>query len=238
MDIVDELDGSQEPNGEAVVTEAAPAVEAPVAEAPAETPAEAAARERDEKGRFKAKEQDQPMVPLAALHDTRDKVRDLEARLAAMQQPQPQGQQIPDIFEDPEGFVRYQNTQLQAVTLNTTLNISEEMTRASAGNETVEAAQQWGAQAFPANPALYQQFISQRNPYGFLVEQYRRATAFQQLGDDPAKIEEFVKWREAQSAPQAQRQQQVIPTSLASAQSARGTATTYQPPSLDDLLKG
>lgn len=236
MDILEELNGSQEPNGEAVSTE--PQAEAPVAEAPAEEAQpeveDKPDRPRGPDGKF-AKKEEPVMVPLQALHETRDEVKTLKAELDKLRQPQ-QPQQVPDIFENPEGFAGHIQTQIAQATINTTLNISEEMARASAGNEVVDAAQQWGAEAFKANPALAQQFFSQRNPYGFLVQQYQRATLMQQLGDDPAQIEQFIKWREAQSAPQPT--PQAIPTSLADQQSSRGSAVPYQPPSLEDLLKG
>lgn len=247
MDNLENLISGQPEDGEAAPT---PKAEAPAAEAAPPTPdtAEApvdetaeqkASRERDERGRFKAKDADEPvMVPLKALHETRDQVQQLRAELNQLRQPQQQtqAQPVPDIFEDPEGFVDYQNRQLHAVTLNTTLNISEEMTRKADGQETVDEAQKWGAQAFTANPAFYQQFLQQRNPYGFLVEHYKRASTFAKLGDDPSQIEAFLTWKQAQqgtpSTPAA------VPSSLADQQSARGSAVPYQPPSLEQLLKG
>jgi hypothetical protein len=234
VDKLEFLDGAEAPNGEAVSE--TPVVEAPVAETPAveeqpaeqETAEQKATRERDERGRFKAKEAEEPvMVPLKALHETRDELKALKAQLEAIQQPQqPQQSKVPDIFEDPEGFVAHQNAQLHAATLNTTLNISEEMTRAAVGQEAVNEAQAWGAQAFAQNPGLYQQFVSQRNPYGFLVEQYRKATAVAKLGDDPAEIEAFLAWKQSQQgAPppaQATPQQPTPPPSIAAAPSAGG----------------
>lgn len=225
MDNLDFLDGSPEPNAEPTQeTPAAVEVEAEQVETP-ETAEQKATRERDDKGRFKAKEADDPvMVPLKALHETRDEVKALKAELERMRQPTQQPQsQVPDIFEDPEGYVAYQNAQLQTATVNTTLNISEEMTRQSAGSETVDEAQKWGREAFSANPAFYQQFISQRNPYGFLVEHYKRASALAKLGDDPTDIDAYVAWRQAQTQPAQATPQQPTPTgSIASAPSAGG----------------
>jgi hypothetical protein len=205
-----------------------------VVEAPAETPVveaapietEAQARERDEKGRFKPKAeepQDQTMVPLTALHETRDKVRALEAELQKLR-PQQQADPVPDIFEDPEGYQNQVAQTIQQATLNATLNLSEEMVRQSSGNETVDAAQQWAAAAFKANPALWQQFISQRNPYGFLVQEYQRHTALTKLGD-PKDIDAFLAWRQAQAQlqpAQAAPQPATPPPSIASAPSAGG----------------
>lgn len=233
MDNLDFLDGAEAPKDDAQPAQTQETVEVeapqPTTEAQPETAEQKSARERDEKGRFKAKEAEEPvMVPLKALHETRDEVKALKAQLEAFQRPQqqPQASQVPDIFEDPDGFVQYQNLQLQQATLNTTLNISEEMTRASAGNETVDEAQKWGAQAFAANPPFYQQFLQQRNPYGFLVEHYKRATTFAKLGDDPTEIEAFLAWKQAQKAapqPAQAAPQPVTPTSsIASAPSGGG----------------
>lgn len=233
MDNLEFLDGAEAPKDEVQPQEpqaevkAEPTPAEPAAEAaPTETAEQKASRERDEKGRFKAKEAEEPvMVPLKALHETRDEVKALKEQLAALQQPQAQAKQVPDIFEDPDGFVQYQNQQLQNAMLNTTLNISEEMTRASAGSETVDEAQKWGAQEFAKNPALYHQFLQQRNPYGFLVEQYKRASLVSQLGDDPTEIQAYLAWKQAQQAPQpaqATPQPELPPASIAAAPSAGG----------------
>lgn len=235
------LDAGQPANDEAQP------VEAVEAEAPAEANAEsqepeAQARERDERGRFKAKEADEPvMVPLKALHETRDELKALKAELdqyRAQAQPQQQPQAPPDIFENPEGFAQYQDMRLQAATLNTTLNLSESMAKRYAGAEAVEQAKAWGQQAFSANPAFYQQFLQQPDPYGFLIDQYERATTFAKIGDDPSQIEAFLAWKAAQANAQAQPApaQQPVPTSLADAQSARGTSETFSAPTLDQIL--
>lgn len=231
MDNLEFLEGPEGPIDDAqpqeAQTEATPETVEAEAEPTEETSEQRATRERDERGRFKAKEADEPvMVPLKALHETRDQVQQLKAELDRLRQPaqQPQASQVPDIFEDPEGFVAYQNAQLHTATLNTTLNISEEMTRAAVGQETVNEAQQWGEQVFAQNPSLYQQFLQQRNPYGFLVEQYKRATTFAKLGDDPSQIEAFLAWKQAsQATPQHSSNQVSTPQrSIASAPSAGG----------------
>jgi hypothetical protein len=229
MDKLDFLDGSQEPSGEAVTeTPAVEAVaEAPVVEEAQETPEQIATRERDERGRFKAKEADEPvMVPIKALHETRDKVNALEARIQQLTQSQQQPQQAPDIFEDPEGYQSNLNQSVDFKVQNVLLNLSEEMVTERVGTDVVEAAKQWGDQAFRANPSLFQQFISQRNPYGFLVQEYQKQTALTKLGD-PKEIDAFLAWKAAQAQVQQQPAetpiQQPTPTqSIASAPSAGG----------------
>jgi hypothetical protein len=252
MDDLDFLDGSEEPNAETQP------VETPVAEAPAEAPAEPtpepegetaeqkATRERDEKGRFKAKEQEQPvMVPLQALHETRDEVKALKQQLAALQpQQQPQAPQVPDIFENPEGYTQYLQSQIAQTTLNDRLNLSEEMVRQSTGDETVNAAQEWGRQMLAANPMFAQTFYAQRNPYGFLVGEYKRHQTLSQLGNaDPKEIEAFIAWKNTQQQPGATPNPEPSPApprSIASATSAGGMRTIAMGPTaaFDELFQG
>jgi hypothetical protein len=232
MDNLDEFLGEAPEDAEAVTPEVVETPEVPEGE----TPEQKATRERDEKGRFKAKEQtDDVMVPLKALHETRDEVKALKAELEKLRQPVQQQEAVPDIFENPEGYAAFLQNQIAQVSLNDRLNVSEEMVRQSEGEEIVNAAQEWGRQLLAANPAFAQTFYGQRNPYGFLVGEYKRQQSLSQLGNlDPATIEQFVKWREAQSAPQPA--PAPVPTTLADAQSARSASETFSPPSLDQIL--
>jgi hypothetical protein len=231
MDNLEFLDAGEPANGEVAPT---PQAEAPTQEEPAagqatepETAEQKATRERDERGRFKAKEADEPvMVPLKALHETRDQVQQLKAELDRMRQPIQQQPQVPDMFEDPEGYQAHLAQSLQATVFNQTLNISEEMTRQQVGNELVDGATAWARQVFQANPTFYQVFAQQRNPYGFLIGEYRRQQALSQIGGDPKEIEAFLAWKQAQTAQQpgaTPQPQSRRPTgSIASAPSAGG----------------
>lgn len=245
MDKLEFLDGAEAPN-----EEVQPEAKAPEA-APAEPATEAAPeRARGPHGRFVAKEApapvaatpeapaastvpepapEQPMVPLAALHETRDKVRDLEAQLAALKpkaQPQPQVPQAPpDVFEDPDGFSQWQQQQIA----NVRLNISEEMARDKFGDELVDAARDWATAQFQANPAFAQEVLSQRHPYAYAVKVYQKQQSLSQLGDDPTEIQAFLAWKQAQSAQpaaQAAQPQPAPPKSIAAAPSAGGVQHT------------
>lgn len=240
MDNLDFLDGGEPPIADAQPQE--PQVEEPVAaaepveeqpqEAPTETPEQAAARVRDEKGRFTKKEPTEPpvMVPLQALHETRDEVKALKQQLEAMKQPQQAAdtETVPDIFENPEGYQAHIQSQMTAALLDTRLNLSEEMVRQSAGDEVVNAAQEWAKQVLPVNAAFAQAFYSQRNPYGFLVEQYKQQSLVSQLTNDPKQIEAFLAWQQqGQAQPAQATEQQPSPTpprSIASATSAGGVS--------------
>ena len=238
----DFLDGSKEPVEETqpkeVEAEAAPVTEEPIAETPEETDAEKAQRERDEKGRFKAKEEKVTpppgFVPVAALQELREEIRALKAPAP---QPEAEASPVPDIFEDPEGYSTHLQNQIGQIALDTRLNLSEELVRQSAGDEAVNAAQEWGKQQLTTNPAFAQAFYSNRNPYAFLVEQHKKATVYAKLGDDPSEIEAYLAWKQAKDAPPAPAPVPV-PDTLADAQSARGSAAdAYRVPTLDDILK-
>lgn len=229
MDNLEFLDGAEAPIAETQPQETAPEQQEAQAEAAPqqeETPAQTEARERDEKGRFKPKPEP-VMVPLQALHETRDEVKALKAQIEALQpHQQPQAEQVPDIFENPEGYAAYLQNQVAATALNDRLNLSEELVRQSAGDEAVAAAQEWGRQMLASNPGFAQAFYQQRNPYGFLVQQHQRYQAVSQLGDDPKELQAFLAWKQGQAQqPGAQPipQSSPVPTgSIASATSAGG----------------
>ena len=236
------LDGADAPEPKVVP-------EAPAA-APAEAPAEETAeqketRQRDEHGRFKAKEEvplaptpeAQPevlatptpqaapegYVPLAALLETRDKLKALEAQMPKPQAtPTPSIGPAPDMFDDPDGYQSWQQQQI----VNATLNLSEEMTRDKFGDDLVDAAKAWATQEMQTRPGFAQEVLSQRNPYGYAVKQYQKQQSLTQLGDDPKEIEAFLAWKQAQSAqpgaPVPTPQPERPPQSIASAPSAGG----------------
>lgn len=229
MDNLDFLDGSEEPNVDvhAEETVETPEVEAPEAEAQPEAEPETAERPRDEHGRFARKEEPKPepiMVPLAALHETRDELKQLKAQLEQFQQPRQQQQALPDPVEDPEGYAAYQNASVQQAVLNTRLDLSEEMTRTAIGDELVDQARDWGLAQFRSNPAFQAEVLRQRNPYGYLVKEYQRQTALAKIGD-PAEIDAFLAWKQAQEATQQAAptaETPIPPRSIASAPSAGG----------------
>jgi hypothetical protein len=255
------LDGGEPPKDEVQPEqkeEARPQPEAPKDEIPP----------RDESGKFKAREQEIPtaqpatppvvpegtpkeepiMVPLAALHETRDKVKALEAQLEQFR-PRPQPQQpvaIPDPLDDPEGYHLFQEQRVQQAIFNNTLNISEEMARGTHGDELVNAAQQWAQQQFAANPALYAEFSQQRNPYGYIVQQYQRQQMLSRLGGDPKEIEAYLAWKQASAATQQQPAAPAAnpatpapPRSIVDAPSAGGVQHTASGPGVafDEVIK-
>jgi len=214
-------------NAEEVNTEAPAAEEASKPEAEAPAPAEPAPAEQP----APAAEPGPIMVPLTALHETRDKVKDLEARLAKLQ-PQPAPVEIPDRYEDPEGYEAYQEAVIQNRLLNITLNTSERFAKKEHGAETVEAAKAWATQRFASDPLYQQQVLADQDPYERVVTDYRRDQLFSKVSD-PSEFDAFLAWKAANAtlaatppgAAPPNPTPTIPPRSLASAPSAGGITT-------------
>lgn len=187
-------------------------------------PAQQVEQPKDEQGRF---------VPLPTFLDMRDKLKAREAELAqfrAMQERQPAPER-PDVFDDPNGAFSYQEQAFEQRLLNQTMNFSERLALREHGKEPVQAAKAWALERMQADPVFQQQVLRDPDPYEFVIQQHRRTTALDKLGDDPTEIEQFLAWKAAQSgsapSPAAQavtrNQPAAIPRpSLANAPSAGG----------------
>lgn len=260
MDNLEFLDGEESPKADAQPVEATPTPE-PVA-------AEPEGKQRDEHGRFKAKEPQEPaqqpvaeapqpeaqqppvvetgtkpqvppgFVPVSVVQELREEIKGLKQAPAPQQAPEPP-QPMPDMFEDPEGFIGYQNRMF----LNHTLNTSERFATREHGKETVEAAKQWMAARVQSDPYYASAVLNDPDPYEKIVVDFRRDTAFQKIGD-LSRIDQFLAWEQAQQAAQQQQPAptpQPLPTgSIASAPSAGGpqTQATGQGVAFDEMFKG
>jgi hypothetical protein len=256
MDNLEFLDAG-EPANEVVRPEAVEAVKeaalatttAPpeiAAETPQETAEEKATRERDERGRFKAKDEKQPApegyVPVGVVQELREVIRTLKN--PAPQTEQPQAQQVPDIFEDPEGFQNYQTQMVQRAIYSERLNISQRFATQQYGAETVQAAMEWGQAKCAADPAFNAAVMSNPDPVGYAVQTYQREQAFGKLGGDLKQIEAFLAWQQAQQAQPAAQSAPTQPverptSSIASATSAGGVQHTAVGPGVafDNVIK-
>jgi hypothetical protein len=235
-DFLDAIEADNNAETQTEVTEAQPTPEAPqvVETPPAEPIAEAAPPVPEDVEPKQAQH-----VPLTALLDERDKRKQeqdraamLEDQLRRMTQSQQPQVQAPDPLEDPEGFAAFVSEQVQANSINTTLNMSEVNARQSFGDETVNAAQQWAKQRMSSDPYYSEKLRMSPHPYAMVVADYQRDSALQRLGD-PKQVDEFLAWRAAQeqlaappvtpAAPPAAHQ--APPKSLASAPSAGGVSS-------------
>lgn len=200
---------------EDIQPEATPVEDQPQSEAPV----------RDEHGRFAPKDKpEQPMVPLAALHETRDRLRDLEARLAQQEQ-QPEPQPIPDVFEDQQGFTTAIQSQIQQALYTERLNMSQRFAEQKFGADEVTAALEWGRNRCASDPGFNASVMGNPDPVGYAVEQYRRDQIASQVSLD--EYEQFKAWKSAQETvqqPQAPQPAPTPPRSINSLPSSGGAA--------------
>jgi len=226
MDKLEFLDGSEESELESTAVTEEP-TETPTTE-PSEAPEAEQGRPRGPDGKFIGKAEgpktEPVMVPIQALHETRDKVRDLEARLTQFEQPQqPQAApQPPDMFADPEGYNAYVQQQIQQAGYKERLNFSHRLAVQQHGAEMVDQAVQWGQQRCAQDPHFNAITMSQPDPVGFAIEQYTREQIASQV--NPTEFQQFQAWKAAQAQAQTQQQQPNTPppASIASIPSSGG----------------
>ncbi|RRN64648.1 hypothetical protein [Caulobacter sp. 602-1] len=190
---------SDEPSdlGEAPVTaEAAPALAAPEPEA---APPEAAEPEAPV---APVEPQAQPTpnapppgyVPLSALLDTRDRAKEAEARARALEA-QINPPQIPDPFEDPEGFAAHQAATIQHELKVQAFNNSKLIAESSPDAAMIPEALAWAQQRAEQDPGFRHQSFNHHHPVGFALQEFKRHKAMTLVGDDP---DEFVRKRAAE----------------------------------------
>lgn len=225
MDTLSFLDGEA---SEPEIVETAPEpVKTPVEEA-----GEATAKPeptRDEHGRFAARQDearpDPVMVPIQALHEARDKLREMEAQTQRNQTAAPlPPQEIPDVLEDQQGFY----SAIQQVVYQERLNTSHRFSEQKYGAELTSKALEWGQQRCAQDSGFNTSVMSNYDPVGFVVEQYQRDQVASQVSLD--EFEQFKAWKAAQAQAQQQPAAQAAPEtsapprSLASAPSSGGAA--------------
>ena len=212
--------------------EATPAIEQPETDAqepenePASPPVEEPQPEQPAPAVEAPKQPDPGFVPFGAVLDERDKRKKLEAELEALrrQQAPQEPAQLPDMFEDPEGYTAAINQTFEQRLYQQTLQVSERFARKEYGNETTDAALQWAFQRCETDPYFNQQVKASGDPVGYAVQEYQRNQIVSTVTPDDFK--QFMAWKQAQAnlaqqAPASPAQPQGRPPkSLASAPSA------------------
>lgn len=176
----DWLDSIEVPEAEVEAPEQDSALEANVEEQVAEPEGDA----------VEQVEADPKQVPLRALQEEREKRQALERQFAELKarvdQPQqvaqqPQRQQAPDPYEDPEGY----NAYVQSTVAQTEWKMRAEMSGRFAedkyGKDTVEAAILWAQAEGAKDPTLGQRVQLQSSPVEFVVQEYQRSQTLQAL---------------------------------------------------------
>ncbi len=181
---------------------------------------------------------------LSALLDERDRRKAAEAERDALRAKQAQAQpvQMPDPYEDPEGFAAAQQAQVGQALYQTNLRWSERIASIQHGAETVNAAKDWGFAKCDADPYFNAKVAASDDPIGFVVSEYKREEIASKV--DLSEYEQFQAWKAAQGQiaqggqPPPPTQPTAIPKpSLASAPSAGGILTDPEP-SEDDIFAG
>jgi len=131
-------------------------------------------------------------VPVSVLQAERERRQALEERERAYQA-QRTAEPTPDPYEDPEGFARFQQQQTQSLTLNVKLDLSEDMARDRHGDEAVDAARDWALSRFAQSPTFQNEVLSKRNPYEYVVQQFKREQLFSNVSPD--ELEQFRAWK-------------------------------------------
>jgi hypothetical protein len=215
----------------------------PVAEEKVETPPEPTPQESEAPKAEDVLELDTPVeapkqpepgfVPLAAMLDTRDKLKAAEAELAryraAQQQTQPV--EMPDPYEDPEGFQAAQQAQVNSQLYQMNLRFSERLATVQHGPEKVAAARDWAFQKCAEDPHFNAKVLASDDPFGIAISEYEREQIASKV--TPDEFAQFQAWKAAQSqvtqqaastAPPNQTSA-IPPRSLASAPSAGSILT-------------
>ncbi|MFQ3639332.1 MAG: hypothetical protein SNJ62_04890 [Chloracidobacterium sp.] len=180
---------AQTPEVEMPTAEAQTAADQPVVTPPADAPPSEPVRTSE------APAVPPGFVPVQEVQRLRQRLREIEQAQAASEPAE-----MPDMIAYPEAYTAAVQAQIQQATLNATLNMSEAISRRHYGAETVDAAKNWAIEQFAINPALRAQVLSQPDPYGYLVEQWKRDQALSKLGSaDLSEIEQFRAWKAAQA---------------------------------------
>lgn len=179
LDFLDETPEAEEPEAvEAATLEPKPEAEgtgetASPPEAPVETP----------------KAPEAHTAPLTALLDEREKRQAAERELNQLRewrrqqeaQARAAQQKVPDVFEDPQGFVAHSQQTFQSALIGTKMEMSKFLAERDFGAELVNEAFAF----YEANPQLSQQFVSHPSPWHAGVEFYKQQKAIQEIGNDP-----------------------------------------------------
>lgn len=141
-------------------------------------------------------------VPLATFLDMRDKLQRAERALADRQAREAAAP--PNREEDPEGYEQHQQATMQLVLFEQRRDMSRTVAEVKYGEQTVNAAFDWAAEACDRSPAFNRAVMAAPNPAAFVVGEYQRQQRDQALADvSTDDIAAFRAWKASQ-APGAQ----------------------------------
>lgn len=175
----DPFDFLEEPAGEAQ-----PAPEAPAEAAPRPDPAPAG--EGAPQGQEPA--QEQRTIPLATALDWRDGQREEKRRREALEaevkrlRDAEAAKPSPTVYDDPAQWEAAQQRRMEKFETDTRMGMSGRFAAQQYGQDVVQAAMAWGAEQNTSDPLFGQRFMTQPDPFGWLVDQHRRDQQVSKLG--------------------------------------------------------
>lgn len=151
-------------------------------------------------------------VPIDAMLTEREKRQALERRIAEYEAQQAKPQDIPDPFDDPAGYRRHFDAQLDQRLQAQRADMSYQFAVREHGKDKVEEARAWAIEKAKTDPIFSQQvgavFQSEALPVDWVVQQHQRDALLNQIGD-PSKLDDWFQQEAAkrgyalQSAPPA-----------------------------------
>jgi hypothetical protein len=208
---------------------------------------------RDEHGRFAPKGEEksaspapveEPQLEHPALigerrrrQEAEARIVEYEAKLAAMQRPEPAP--MPDPIVDPEGYGTYFKQELETARYQDRLYYSQQMASFKHGEEAVQDGIKWGMARCDADPYFNNKVRSSIDPVGVVVDEFKRDQIASQVTDDD--WQQFQQWKAAKDSPPPAAQPPALPDSLATAGAGRMPAASAHKPkllSLQDILGG
>ena len=143
--------------------------------------------------------EDHGRIPIAALLDEREKRKEKEREVEALNRRiadyEAKATPKPDFFADPEAALAAAQRAAQAAAINTKLETSRFLAEEKFGAEKVQAAYEY----FDKNPHLSGQLLTSPSPFHAAVKEYERHQAMTEIGEDPgayrARVEAEVRER-------------------------------------------
>jgi hypothetical protein len=142
-----------------------------------------AQKARDEEARLRKDAEDNA-------RKTQERIAELERRIQAAQNPQPQQARAPDPNEDPVGYLHFNQQRLEHLQLTNHLNNSENLARQQFGDQVVDEALQAALKA-----GVNESFLNARHPYAECIKWYKRQQTLARVGDDPDAYEKSIEER-------------------------------------------
>ena len=124
-------------------------------------------------------------VPIDAMLSEREKRQAAERELETLRQTQQKpATDVPDPFDDPQGYAAYNREQIEQQTTALRFQFSDQFARQVHGAEAVDAAAAWAQEKAKANPAFAMSYMREQNPIDWIVREHKRDALLSDIGDN------------------------------------------------------